>query len=152
MGHRSPLQANHPKRPVLLGETILISSLPNVLNVLPVSHIHTSFHAGRGCVGWTRLPCAVQCVCKRHTYTILPRPADIILGHSSRSHVPQSNALVGYLETYLGRTKHWLRDWRSAINVSKSTAVLLVETARRIQKPRPVQFLGEPIQLVKTAR
>jgi hypothetical protein len=38
------------------------------------------------------------------------------------------------------------------MNVSKSTAVLFVKAARRIQKPRPVQFLGEPIQWVKTAR
>jgi hypothetical protein len=30
-----------------------------------------------------------------------------------------------------------------AINVSKSTAVLFVKAARRIQKPRAVQFLGE---------
>jgi hypothetical protein len=39
-----------------------------------------------------------------------------------------------------------------AINVSKCTAVLCVKTALRIQKPRPVQFLGEPIQWVETAR
>jgi hypothetical protein len=39
-----------------------------------------------------------------------------------------------------------------AISVSKSTAVLFVKAARRIQKPRAVQFLGEPIQWVETAR
>jgi hypothetical protein len=59
---------------------------------------------------------------------------------------------VSYLETYLGRLENWLRDWRIAINVSKSTAVLFVKAARRIQKPRAVQFLGEPIQWVETAR
>jgi hypothetical protein len=46
--------------------------------------------------------------------------------------------LVGYLEIYLGRLERWLRDWRIAINVSKSTAVLSVKTVRRIQKPRSV--------------
>jgi hypothetical protein len=60
--------------------------------------------------------------------------------------------LVGYLEAYLGRLELWLRDWRIAINVSKSTAMLFVMTARRIQKPRAVQFLEEPIQWVETAR
>jgi hypothetical protein len=39
-----------------------------------------------------------------------------------------------------------------AINVSKSTAVLFVKAVRRIQKPKAVQFLGEPVQWVETAR
>jgi hypothetical protein len=60
--------------------------------------------------------------------------------------------LVGYLDAYLGRLERWLRDWKIAINVSRSIAVLFVKTARRIQKPRAVQFLGEPIQWVETAR
>jgi hypothetical protein len=55
--------------------------------------------------------------------------------------------LVGYLEAYLGR-----RGRRIVINVSKSTAVLGVKAARHIKKPRAVQFLGEPIQWVETAR
>jgi hypothetical protein len=60
--------------------------------------------------------------------------------------------LVGYLEAYLVRLERWLRDWRIAINVSKSTPVLFVKAARRIQKSRAVQFLGEPILWVETAR
>jgi hypothetical protein len=60
--------------------------------------------------------------------------------------------LVGYLEAYLGRLELWLRSWRIAINVSKGTAVLFVKTARSARQPRPVQFLGEPIQWVQTAR
>jgi hypothetical protein len=60
--------------------------------------------------------------------------------------------LVGYLEAYLGRLEHWLRDWRVAINVSKSTAVLFVKAASRMRKPRPVDFLRELIQWAETAR
>jgi hypothetical protein len=60
--------------------------------------------------------------------------------------------LVGYLEAYLGRLERWLRDWRIAINVSMSTAVLFVKAARRIQKPRAVHFLGDPIQWFGRAR
>jgi hypothetical protein len=73
---------------------------------------------------------------------------DTALVATSRS----PSLLVGYLEAYFGRLERWLRDWRIAINVSKSTAVLFVKAARRIQKPRAMQFLGEPIQRVETAR
>jgi hypothetical protein len=60
--------------------------------------------------------------------------------------------LVGYLEAYLGRLEHLLRDGRIVINVSKSIAVLFFKTATCIRRPRPVQFLGEPMQCVETAR
>jgi hypothetical protein len=60
--------------------------------------------------------------------------------------------LVSYLETYLGRLEYWLRDWRIAVNVSNSAALLLVKTARHVQNPRAVQFFGKPIQWVETAR
>lgn len=38
------------------------------------------------------------------------------------------------------------------MNVSKSTAVQYVKTARCIQKPRLVQLLGQPVQCTETAR
>jgi hypothetical protein len=60
--------------------------------------------------------------------------------------------LVVYLEAYLGRLERWLRDWRKAVKVSKSIAVLFVKAARRVQKPRPVDFFGELIQWTETAR
>jgi hypothetical protein len=73
---------------------------------------------------------------------------DTALVATSRS----PSLLVGYPEAYLGRLERWLRDWRIAINGSKSTSVLFVKTARRIHKPRAVQFFGEPKERVKTAR
>jgi hypothetical protein len=73
---------------------------------------------------------------------------DTALVATSRS----PSLLVGYLEAYLGRLERWLRDWGIAINVSKSTALLFVTAARRIQKPTAVQFLGQPIQWDETAR
>jgi hypothetical protein len=60
--------------------------------------------------------------------------------------------LVGYLEVSVGRLERWLRDWRIAMKVSKSTALLFAKAPRPIQKPRTVQFLGEPRQWVDTAR
>jgi uncharacterized membrane protein (UPF0136 family) len=66
------------------------------------------------------------------------------------SRVP--SLFVGYLYSYLGRLELWLRDWRIAINVSESTAVLFAKAARRVRQPRPVQFLGEPIEWVQTTR
>jgi hypothetical protein len=40
---------------------------------------------------------------------------------------------------------------RIAINVSKSNAMLFAKAAWRVPRPRPVQFLGEPIEWVDTA-
>jgi hypothetical protein len=60
--------------------------------------------------------------------------------------------LVTYLETYLNRLEIWLRDWRIAINVSKSTEVLFTKTTRRVQRPRPPQLFGKPIEWGETAR
>jgi hypothetical protein len=59
---------------------------------------------------------------------------DTALVATSRS----PSLLVGYLEAYLCRLERWLRDWRIAINVSKSTAVFFVKAARHIQKSRAV--------------
>ena len=51
--------------------------------------------------------------------------------------------LVKYLETHLSELEIWLREWRIAINVRKSAAVLFM--TRRIPPPRPLRFLGEEI-------
>jgi hypothetical protein len=58
--------------------------------------------------------------------------------------------LVSYLESYFSDLERWLKEWRIAINVSKSTAMLF--SRRRIQKPRPIQLFGEPILWVDAAR
>jgi hypothetical protein len=112
-----------------------------------------SWHAGWLGPGWTRLHFVVQSVCERHTYTVPPvelaqQADDTALVATSRS----SSLLVRYLEAYLGRLELWLRDWRITINVIKSTAMLFVKATRRNQKPRPMQFLGEPIEWVETDR
>jgi hypothetical protein len=60
----------------------------------------------------------------------------------------QPALLVKYLETYLNDLERWLSEWRIAINVSKSSAMLLAKTGRRIQNIRAVQIYGEPIQWV----
>jgi hypothetical protein len=83
----------------------------------------------------------------RHTELALYAD-DTALTATSRSPL----LLVSYLETYLNRLELWLRDWRIAINVSKSTAMLFAKTTRCIQRPRPVQLFGEPIQWIDTAR
>jgi hypothetical protein len=59
--------------------------------------------------------------------------------------------LVKYLETYLSDLERWLSEWRIAINVSKSSAMLFVK-AQRIHQPRPARLFGEPIQWVNEAR
>jgi hypothetical protein len=64
----------------------------------------------------------------------------------------RSSLLVSYLEAYLSRLEHWLRDWRIATNATESNAVLFAKSARRIQLPRPVQFFGESKQWAETIR
>jgi hypothetical protein len=62
----------------------------------------------------------------------------------------KSALLIRYLETYLSDPEGWLREWRIAVNVSKSNAVLFAKAAWQVPRPRPVQFLGEPIERVDT--
>jgi hypothetical protein len=60
--------------------------------------------------------------------------------------------LVSYLESYLNDLQRWLSEWRIAINVSKSTAIIFARARRRFIQPRPVKLFGEPIQWVDTTR
>ena len=62
----------------------------------------------------------------------------------------QPQLLLKYLETYLTELETWLRDWRIAINVDKSAAVLF--TTRRTPTPRPLRFLGDEIQWVEKVK
>jgi len=39
--------------------------------------------------------------------------------------------LVSYLESYLNDLQRWLSEWRIAINVSKSTAIIFARAGRR---------------------
>jgi hypothetical protein len=59
---------------------------------------------------------------------------------------------VSYLESYLSDLQRWLSEWRIAINVSKSTAIIFARAGRRFIQPRPVTLFGEPIQWVDTTR
>ncbi len=60
--------------------------------------------------------------------------------------------LVSYLETYLSNLQRWLMEWRIAINVSKSSAIIFARAGRRFIQPRPVTLFGEPIKWVDTTR
>ena len=58
--------------------------------------------------------------------------------------------LVSYLEAYLSNLQRWLSEWRIAINVSKSSAIIFARAGRRFIQPRPMILFGEPIKLVDT--
>jgi hypothetical protein len=64
----------------------------------------------------------------------------------------QPALLVRYLEVYLRDLERWLSEWRIAIKVSKSSAMLVAKTDRCIPKPRAVQLFGEPIEWVDDFR
>ena len=46
----------------------------------------------------------------------------------------QAALLVTYLKTYLNDLERWLREWRMAINVKKSSTMLFAKAGRRIAK------------------
>jgi hypothetical protein len=56
--------------------------------------------------------------------------------------------LFSYLESYLNDLQRRLNEWRIAINVSRSTAIIFARAGRRFIQPRPVTLLGEPIECV----
>jgi hypothetical protein len=60
--------------------------------------------------------------------------------------------LVSYLESYLTDFQRWLSEWRIAIKVSKSSAIIFERAGRRLIQPRRVTLFGEPIQSVETTR
>jgi hypothetical protein len=60
MGQRPPLQGNHTQLPILPGENlIIVLILPNIPNVLPVSHLCLPCRAVWSDPVWTRLPCTL---------------------------------------------------------------------------------------------
>jgi hypothetical protein len=60
--------------------------------------------------------------------------------------------LVSYLQAYRNDLHWWLTEWRIAINVSKSTAIIFARAGRRFIRPQPVTLFGEPIEWVDTTR
>ena len=62
------------------------------------------------------------------------------------SHKP--TRLISHLESYLYNLQWWLSEWRVAIDISKSTAIIFPHAGQRFIQPRPVTLFGEPIQWV----
>jgi hypothetical protein len=60
--------------------------------------------------------------------------------------------LVSYLESSLKNLQRWLSEWRIAINISKSTAIIFARAGRRFIQPRSVILFGEPIEWIDGTR
>jgi len=60
--------------------------------------------------------------------------------------------LVSYLESYLNVLQRWLSDWRIAINVTKSTAIIFARAGPRFIQARPLTLFGVPIEWVDITR
>jgi hypothetical protein len=105
-----------------------------------------TWHAGWGVLGWTRLPCAVQSVCKRQTHTLPPRQASAVRGrHGCRSHVR-----IWRLISVDCSASYGIGGLPSTLQRALLYSLLRPQDASR--KPKVVQFLGEPIQWVETGR
>jgi len=59
---------------------------------------------------------------------------------------------VKYMDTCLSDLERWLREWRIAIDVSKSSALLFAKAGKCVLKLRPHQLTEEPVQWVDTMR
>jgi hypothetical protein len=135
--------ANYPKLLAKPGENHIPHIFIDDHSKRPSSQSH--LHVVACGLVWPRAGLSPRCcsVCVWTTYLHPPATYadDTAVVATSRS----PPLLVVYLEDYLGRLERWLRDWRIAINVSKSTALLFVETARRILKPRPVSLTANTL-------
>jgi len=60
--------------------------------------------------------------------------------------------LVSYLESHLNELQRWLSEWRIAINICMSTAIIFVSAGRSSIQPQPVTLFGEAIDWVDTNR
>jgi hypothetical protein len=60
--------------------------------------------------------------------------------------------LVSYLDSYLSDLQRWLSEWRIAISVSKSSAMIFARASLCFIQSRPVSLFGQPIQWVATTR
>jgi hypothetical protein len=60
--------------------------------------------------------------------------------------------LVSYLESYLNDLQRWLSEWRIALNVSKTRAIIFARAGLRFVQPRPINLFEEPIEWVETIR
>jgi len=58
--------------------------------------------------------------------------------------------LISSLESYLIDFQWWLSEWRTAINVSKSTAIIFARAGLCFIQLRQLTLFGEPIQWVDT--
>jgi len=120
-----PLQTNTPKLPVLHSPHILRVPPGSVLYSLYVNDISTSHQVELALYA---------------DYTAV----------IATSRKP--TLLVSYLESYLNDLQRWLNEWRIAINVSKSCAMIFASAGQRFIQPRPVTLFVEPIQWVETTR
>ena len=60
--------------------------------------------------------------------------------------------LVSYLQSYLSQLERRLTEWRIAINISKSSAIIIARAGWRFIQPRSVTLFGEQINWVDTIR
>jgi hypothetical protein len=135
-------------------DTVWIDGLVYKLTLLnfPSYIVHTisSRHAGWGCSGWIDLFSLYvnDMPSPSHHVELALYMDDTAVIATSR----KPTLLVSYLESYLNDIQRWLSEWRIAINVSKSSAIIFVRAGWRFIQLRPVTLFGEPIQWIETTR
>jgi hypothetical protein len=133
MGQRSPLPNNSPEFSLVPCQNhIFLSEWSDIRSVLPNSHIHLS-HAGWRSSWGNNFSVLFGLFVNdmpspsRHVALALYADDTVLLVTSH-----QQALLVKYPEKYLSDLERWLREWRIAINVSKSSAMLFAKAGRCI--------------------
>jgi len=142
MGRRPPLQTHNPKFP---------SHLVNVISsYLNGRTFEASFQTATSTSRRMRAGVAQGGIISPVLFSLyvndMPRlPATLswlfmpTIGH--HSHVSSASA-PSQIPGNLSHLEGWLSEWRIAINVSKSSAMLFAKTARRIQNPEQYSSPG----------
>ena len=113
----------------------------------------TSRHVVWGGAGWVDFPLLFSL-----NVNDMPKPShhvELALYADDTAIIATSRTpvlLVSYLQSYLSHLERWLTEWRIAINVSKSSAIIFARAGRRFIQPRSVTLFGKPIIWVDTIR
>ena len=143
-----------PKVPVFHSPyNLILSQGSDVLSVLPDGHV-----SSRG----TRVGVAQGGLISPVLFRLYVNDTPSLLHHFELALYADDTAIIAtslkptlllsYLELNINDLQRWLSEWRIAINVSKSTAIIFARAGRRFIQPRPVTLFRESIQWVDTTR
>jgi hypothetical protein len=151
IARQPPLQVQCPQNPITSDENLFLvapaSYIPNFHSAKIPCHGMRVVVAQGGNISPVLFSLYLNDMLKTSRHFRLSLYAEIIaVVATSRS----PSIFVCYILAHFFRLRLCLRDWGNSIKVCKGNAILF--TKSRNQIPRLIQFLGEPVAWVETAR